>query len=117
MPEQNYFEITAFFHQNIYDEIRRGNSIDQALGRNVDDFWKSPENQHVINNLIVIIESLHIEASIHKKFRKAAVDVYLKLLAQVKEEELNQQLSKYEIEVFNESVVELNGHLKTYKIE
>lgn len=117
MNNHTYFELIAFFHRSIYDCIRQGSNIEQAKGRSFDDFWSHSSDPDILNNIIVLIESINIEFCLTGKFRKQPVEMYRELEIQVADRDLSEHLTAYEIEVFKESIEVLNGYLKTNPIQ
>lgn len=116
MKNVNYFEVIAFYYRGIYDLIKQGQSFKQAEAISFESFWLYPENENQINNLILLVESINVEFSLTKKFRKQAVDLYKKLNGQIAEMDLTKYLTDNELEVFNESIEVLNADLKEYPI-
>lgn len=116
MKTFNYFETIAIFHQGIWGQLRQGISLEQSIAISFDSMWLYPEEEHVLNNMVILIELINVELGIHKKMRKQASDLYQKLQKQIKVIDLKLLMSEYEIEAFEESIEVLDSDLLDYPI-
>jgi len=116
LVDHSYFQLVAFFHRSTFDLVGQGRDMVQALNISFDSFWSHQENPDVLNNLVLLIECAVVEYSLTKKYGKVATGLYKAHLEKLEEIDLTKCMTKYEIEVFMESIEELNKELDHYDL-
>lgn len=112
MENFQYFELIAFFYRGIFDQIRQGQSFEQAVNSTLDDFWLYPEHENRLANLIVQIQYLFVIYSMTKSFTPKQIEVYKTQLDLVKNDDLNTWLNQEELAHLNESIIDMNEYIK-----
>lgn len=108
MKNWNYFELLATIYKSFFLYKEQGDSSEQAIARMGLDFWFYPENENIIENLILIITTISIKLNLFEKVDMELIKVLEKQLLLINEDLLSSQLKENEIEHLNESIEEVN---------
>jgi len=114
MTNFKYFELISFYHRSIYDFLSQGESFEMANERAFDDFWDHSNQPSDLQNIIVLIESMNVEYALTKTYRSQPIKMYKELLEKIRSVELSKFMNEYEIEVFQESIEELNNQIEVF---
>ena len=118
MYNLNYFQVIAFFYSGIYNQIKQKRTFEQSLNSEFDDMWLYPENEYLLNNLIVIIQYLNVKYATTKKFTSQQIELYKNQLKLVQEKiNLSEGLSEDEMEHFTETLDQLNYEIENWERE
>ncbi len=118
MYNLNYFQVIAFFYSGIYNQIKQKRTFEQSLNSEFDDMWLYPENEYLLNNLIVIIQYLNVKYATTKKFTSQQIELYKNQLKLVQEKiNLSEWLSEDEMEHFTETLDQLNYEIENWERE
>ena len=118
MDKLNYFQTIAFFYSGIYNQIKQNRTFDQSLYLELDDMWLYPENEYLLNNLIVNIHYLNVIYATKREFTPKQIEVYKNQLKLVqKNTNISEWLTADELEHFNETIDQLNYEIDNWESE
>ncbi len=118
MNNINYFQVIAFFYSGIYNQIKQNRTFEQSLHSEHEDMWLYPENENLLNNLIVNIHYLNVIYAMRKNFTIKQIELHKSHLKLV-HENINIQalLSEDEYEHFTETLNQLNYEIENWERE
>ncbi|MFM9403414.1 hypothetical protein ACKLNQ_15980 [Myroides odoratimimus] len=114
MKNYTYFQLIAFFYNNILMHISQGETHEQALARAFDDFFYEEIEDNFLENFIVLINSIKVDAMFHYTISRMGVDIFLKYLTIYETISIEDYLNKEEEEHFLEVLNEVKHYLKKY---
>lgn len=116
MKNWNYFELTATLYKSYFLYKEQGDSSEHAIARMGLDFWFYPENENIVENLLLITTSLSVKISLFKKVNKRSVDLFKNQLLMINDDLLSNELEPNEKEHLTETIEEIKYKLKTIEI-
>lgn len=112
MKNWSYFELIATLYKSIFLYKEQGDSFEQATSRMGLDFWIHPENNHILENLILIITSISVKMSLSIKINKQLIVMFENQLLLINDELLKSKIKENEIEHLKESIDEIKFKIK-----
>lgn len=115
MKNWSYFELIATLYKSIFLYKAQGDSFEQAISRMGLDFWVHPENEHILENFILIIASISTRMSLSIKINEQLIKMFENQLLLINDEYLKSQIKENEIEHLKESIDEIKFKINNMK--
>lgn len=112
MRNWNYFELIASLYKSFFLYKEQGDSSEKSIARMGLDFWFFPEEENVLENLLLINVTLSISLSLFKKVDDKMIRIFEKQLSLINNEFLSLNLNDKEMEHLTETIDEIKYKIK-----
>lgn len=116
MRNWNYKELKQTINEAYYDQLDQNQTKEQSIALVFEDFYFYPEEENVIENLIITIETTIIFIREFGYLRQKRVDFLKQYLAHVTDELLSIELSEEERKAFDSDISYVLNKLNTIDI-